>query len=1088
SAGTILKTSDKGDTWTALPGIPGEYLKSVFFTNENSGFVSDYQNTVYKTTDGGVSWTPYTFTDINFIHSLYFVNDSTGYAGGYAYSNQVNTGKIFKTTDGGISWTTCEFADVMLYSVFFHDELTGFAAGYKDHVGGAIYKTTDGGVSWTDTTFQGGPLNSVNFISPGTGYCAGYAGRILKTTDNGTTWNNISLAENYYLSNLFFTSGEIGFVCGENGLLVKTTDAGQHWAPYSFDNKTEWYHIQFFDIMKGYLVGSKDYSNGFLYSSADGGFTWNLKKTFINVYLRDAHFFNINEGVLIGNSKNTYIPYSYKTTDAGATWTINYDIQHGDMQDIFFTDDHTGYIATNDALYKTYDAGSHWILQSQMDTLSFVSVYFTAGDTGYAAARNNNNYTKGYLLKTTNGGNNWENKLSVTNPDNPAEEITGLWFTCYDTGFAAGPLNKFYRTYDGGETWDSLNIEILYDAKFCFADKKTGYFAGKYMYKTTDGGITWQIKDSIIPEPLCIDFIDARHGWTAGYRSAITATFTGFENEGEFCHILNITDSSGTAHCHSPYSAHFYLTGEYLNTQDEDTLIFSIHFGDGTDTVIYKNIDFPAGYFSTDFSHTYTTPGQYTVRAISAAPSLISDTLIKQNMVLVSDTCSMITGWIFNDINNNCVKDPFEQGIGGRPVSLWYFQELVAITYTNPSGFYAFDVPSELTYTIRLESSVSDGYVLSCPFSYYTVSDSFPSQENNFGMNCTQGFDMAVIMNSTRFRPGRITNAGINAWNLSCQPFTGFVTLYLDPLVSFVSSSPQPTQIYDDSCVWIINDFNNESPLYIPLALLTDTSGLSGQTVCFTVKMLPKGGDNDTSNNIFHACYPVVNSFDPNDKQVSPANTSTPVPLTYTIHFQNTGTAEAYDIIIMDTLDPSLDLGSLRLTAYSHPVQLNVINSQPRPVLKFSFHNIMLPDSNSNLLLSNGFVQYSIKIKNNTPLGTQIDNKAHIFFDFNPAIATNTAEMTYQNTGGVKENFIDNNLLNIYPNPAQNLIYLKFSDISFSYGELFFIDMLGRKISGNKKIKSTKEPVDVSFLPDGMYILHVVSENKKYIQKFIIRR
>ena len=58
--------------------------------------------------------------------------------------------------------------------------------------------------------------------------------------------------------------------------------------------------------------------------------------------------------------------------------------------------------------------------------------------------------------------------------------------------------------------------------------------------------------------------------------------------------------------------------------------------------------------------------------------------------------------------------------------------------------------------------------------------------------------------------------------------------------------------------------------------------------------------------------------------------------------------------------------------------------------LIFTFDNIMLPDSNINEPESHGFIKYSISPKNTLFPGQTIKNTANIYFDFNPAIITNT--------------------------------------------------------------------------------------------------
>ncbi|TGE27495.1 DUF7619 domain-containing protein [Hymenobacter metallicola] len=142
-------------------------------------------------------------------------------------------------------------------------------------------------------------------------------------------------------------------------------------------------------------------------------------------------------------------------------------------------------------------------------------------------------------------------------------------------------------------------------------------------------------------------------------------------------------------------------------------------------------------------------------------------------------------------------------------------------------------------------------------------------------------------------------------------------------------------------------------------------------------------------------CQPILDSYDPNDKQVVPKGltaqhyTPTNEVLRYQIRFQNTGNDVAYRVAVVDTLAANLDLSTLQVGAVSHPYRLTVSGRQ-RPVLTFTFDNIMLPDSASNLAGSNGFVQFSIKPKAGLPARTRIDNFADIFFDYNEPVRTDT--------------------------------------------------------------------------------------------------
>lgn len=139
-------------------------------------------------------------------------------------------------------------------------------------------------------------------------------------------------------------------------------------------------------------------------------------------------------------------------------------------------------------------------------------------------------------------------------------------------------------------------------------------------------------------------------------------------------------------------------------------------------------------------------------------------------------------------------------------------------------------------------------------------------------------------------------------------------------------------------------------------------------------------------------CDVVTGSYDPNDKQGFPVGYGNEhfikpgTRIDYRIRFQNTGTDTAFAVVIRDTLSPWLDPLTLRTGVSSHPYHFEFGGEN---VLVFDFKGIMLPDSNVNLAGSQGFVNFSIVVRDSTPLATTIPNKAAIYFDFNEPIITN---------------------------------------------------------------------------------------------------
>src|SRR5690606_38390037 len=102
----------------------------------------------------------------------------------------------------------------------------------------------------------------------------------------------------------------------------------------------------------------------------------------------------------------------------------------------------------------------------------------------------------------------------------------------------------------------------------------------------------------------------------------------------------------------------------------------------------------------------------------------------------------------------------------------------------------------------------------------------------------------------------------------------------------------------------------------------------------------------------------------------------------------NTGTDVAYNVSIEDVLSENLDISTLKIGAASHPFTWSV-SGLGQPKITWKFANINLPDNSTNEPKSHGFVRFKIKQKEENSIGTVIENKAAIFFDFNSPIITN---------------------------------------------------------------------------------------------------
>ncbi|HXD93896.1 MAG TPA: T9SS type A sorting domain-containing protein, partial [Bacteroidia bacterium] len=362
----------------------------------------------------------------------------------------------------------------------------------------------------------------------------------------------------------------------------------------------------------------------------------------------------------------------------------------------------------------------------------------------------------------------------------------------------------------------------------------------------------------------------------------------------------------------------------------------------------------------------------------------------------------------------------------------------------------------------------------------------------NFSLHCKPGFDVGVqsVLTYGLVFPGQLhvlnTIAGdMSHWyNLNCAsgisgqvqitvtgPVT-FVGILTGALTPVVSGNIYTYNIADFGVVNNMTAFN--------MAFATNSNAHAGDTICVSIAVTPTSGDNNLSNNNMAFCYYVINSHDPNRKDVYPVD----VPqgyqnwFTYTIQFQNTGTAPAIDIQVTDSLDNNLDLKTLQVINYSHNNTVSLNGN----FLTFNFHNINLPDSVSNPQGSIGYVQYRIKPKANRPAGTKIYNSASIYFDYNWAIVTDTTINTFVASLGIDQ--ISNiGKVNIYPNPTNGNFIIETNTTEKQTIEIF--DVAGKMVL-NQSING-KTNIEASNLDNGMYFIQVKTNDNIYTQKIIVQ-
>jgi len=349
-------------------------------------------------------------------------------------------------------------------------------------------------------------------------------------------------------------------------------------------------------------------------------------------------------------------------------------------------------------------------------------------------------------------------------------------------------------------------------------------------------------------------------------------------------------------------------------------------------------------------------------------------------------------------------------------------------------------------------------------------------------------------LHSNEFRPGFEGTLWINASNEGCVLTNGTLSLILDTILDSITTVPAPTSTSGDTLFWNYSAINSAfGQIDIVLDYYVPTYAQIGDSVSLKVNFHTNDSDIDTTNNVEIHKIPIVNGYDPNYISSYPYGfceekyIDSNQIMNYTIHFQNTGNSEAIHIKVLNELDGPLDLNSIKLLGSSSPVWVELIDTS---TLMFHFDNIHLIDSIHDEPNSHGFVTYSLRSDFNS-FGT-IENKAQIFFDYNPPILTNSiANTIYNGTVSmetcyleINENTILNNEVSVFPNPFN-------TEITIGLGELKIKNFVITDLSGSVILKgdldnSTKS-IDLTQLKSGMYILNLKDEQSfiKYTKKII---
>jgi photosystem II stability/assembly factor-like uncharacterized protein len=236
---------------------------------------------------------------------------------------------------------------------------------------------------------------------------------------------------------------------------------------------------------------------------------FNLKTSFYN--MRRILFLSLTICFYLSCNKSNSASSSSST---GALDTLNNWVKLSnagfELEDIWFTDIKTGFIAGSTSLFTSTDSGNSWAGIPNTGTYQVYNIQFLDNLHGFVQGG-------AQLGITVDGGQTWSLKPIAS----------GYGYTFQFLTASTGYLNDYnkgiYKTSDTGTSW-----KLVYDGTgkgpnffFDFLDSSTGYaMVNGNLNKTTDAGNSWQVLVSNITDTSFkgfyrMQFLDTLNGFFA---------------------------------------------------------------------------------------------------------------------------------------------------------------------------------------------------------------------------------------------------------------------------------------------------------------------------------------------------------------------------------------------------------------------------------------------------------------------------------------------------------------------------------------------------------------------------------------------
>lgn len=286
-------------------------------------------------------------------------------------------------------------------------------------------------------------------------WIAGYHGTILRSQDQGLTWELQPSGSTEALFRVSAVDANLAWICGSYGTILHTRDGGKSWHKQQTFTEEHLFGLDFINPRQGWAVGSR----GTVMHTDDGGASWTNRAIDADIILNDVRFLDARQGWAVGEFGRIY-----HTRDGGLSWKkqnspIEVPFISGASRNLFrllLSSSHGSWAFGLDGVILTSQDGQKWEVAAQ-DGASRADArrdhLFSASSVGlkkWAVGE------RGTVLTSRIDSRDWDALGAKSSPSN----LNGIAFGADDTGLIVGNRGIILRTEDAGRQWTPVKIAL----------------------------------------------------------------------------------------------------------------------------------------------------------------------------------------------------------------------------------------------------------------------------------------------------------------------------------------------------------------------------------------------------------------------------------------------------------------------------------------------------------------------------------------------------------------------------------------------------------------------------------------------------